>query len=172
MQEDRPPVPRGIQRRPKFVCRLHGEDAALGVGVFKRVGGGGDGDRWLGLVQDTGRGLVQKRFRRLGGQVVAEVEEAEFGGALHWFDPVDRDAHRQQRVLIEIFEQQRRRRDREASDTDGGRGVRPETGEIGLRRLYTFSHLHDLDRAGPGVSFNPPSLRPGIGGVVMIDIGD
>jgi hypothetical protein len=78
------------------------------------------------------------------------------------------DADRQQRLVVESLER-----------TPGrGRGLRrlrrKHEVEAALRRdlLDAFARLDDLDRAGFGVRLDAAALGPGIGVVVMADIGD
>ena len=108
----------------------------------------------------------EERFGCLGRQVLGEREKAILGRGAH-VEPVGRHADRQQRIVVERREQRRLRRPRL-----GGVG-NDEVERRGRRDLLDpLAHLDDLDRAGARMRLDPPPLGPGIGVVVMIDIGD
>ena len=50
--------------------------------------------------------------------------------------------------------------------------LRPVAGETGLGLLHALGRGDDLNCAGPGVRLYAAALGPGVGGVVVVDIGD
>jgi hypothetical protein len=97
--------------------------------------------------------------------VAGEIEEAVLIGGAHGGEPIGGDADRQQRLMDQRLERAPGR---------GRLARRKHEIEAALRRdlLHALARLDDLDRAGLGVRLDPAALGPGIGVVVMADIGD
>ena len=84
VQEDCPLLPREFERALQLIYVLHQAEAALRVWVGEGVRAGGRLHRPVGRA--AGREL-QQRFRRLGRQVVGEVEQRVLVRASHVIQP-------------------------------------------------------------------------------------
>jgi hypothetical protein len=115
------------------------------------------------------RGIFQQGFGGFGRQMIGDAEEAIFGHSADVGQPIGRHPDRQQRIVIQRGEQFLRHRLLLRI-----RGRRKDKIETGGRRnfLDALAHFHNLDGAGPRMRLDPPALRPGIGVVVMPDIGN
>ncbi|WP_231470912.1 hypothetical protein [Novosphingobium sp. CECT 9465] len=107
---------------------------------------------------------MQQGFCGFPWQVGSDVEEAVFGGSGHIGQPVYRHADGQEFSFGQLGEKAGRR----------NRGFRE--GKLRRGRQYRFfnplPNFYDLDRARRGMGFDASALGPGVGIVVMIDIGD
>lgn len=124
-----------------------------------RMGEGVGGRRSRGCRQNAGGGVFEQGLRRLGRQMGGQREEIVLGGSAGVGQPVGGDADREQRFVAQGGKQH-------------WRGLILVLSRPWDDFLDTLAHLDDLDRAGARMRFDPASFRPGIGGVVMADIGD
>ena len=155
MQKHRPLFPGRIQGQSQGFLVLHDPEAAQRVRVSERVDRHGDGSRPL---QAPGGNEFQQRLGGLGWQVVGQREKGILGRVSDVLDPVRGDANAQQ-VLG------RQRAENLGWWRWGGRWR--WRGDL----LDPLPHFHDLDGAGARVRLDPASLGPGIGIVVVTDIG-
>ena len=93
--------------------------------------------------------------------MVGKREEAVLRGCLHVGDPVGRHAGAEQLVGGQGGENRPRRWSRPGWRGCGG-------GEV----VHALAQLDDLEGAGLGVGGDAAALGPGIGGVVVVDIGE
>jgi hypothetical protein len=165
VEENAPLLPRKGQRLLQFLLVGDRANPAQRIGMLEGIGRHGSGHGQL-----SGRGKFEQRFGGLGGKMNRQREEAVFVGRTDVGQPVGGHADREQRIVI----QRRKQRRRGCFDhlAPGGLGKdkieRRRRGDI-LRPLANFD---DLDRAGSGMRLDPPPFRPGIGGVVMVNIGN
>ena len=99
MQEDRPFLPREIEGALEFLDVRHHTEAALGVGMIKRIR---DRRGRLSYPRLATRGLQNTRFAtrsefqegfgRFSGQAVRQQQEVVFGGLAHVVEPLSRHA--------------------------------------------------------------------------------
>ena len=167
VEEDAPFLPRKGERLLQFLLIGDQPDPPQGVGMRERIG---DGRRRSGRRQPAGCGVFEQGFGGFGRQVSRQREEAVFGRRADVGQPVGGHADREQRIVVQRGKQ--RRRGRLLLLAFGGLGK----DEIERRRrgdfLHALAHLDDLDGAGPWMRLDPPAFRPGIGVVVVADIGD
>ena len=155
VEEHGPVVPRRVERGLQRRLVAHHGEAAARVGVGVGVG--------LGC-RDAHRGRLahrggEHRLLRLVGQVRGDVEHRVLGRLTHRLQPVLGHAPAQQRVVVLPIE--------EAGPAHGLLDV--SVGDDGLDGL---ADLHDLGGAGARVAVEPPPLGPGVGVVVVADIGE
>ena len=102
MQKDRPLLPRILERSAQLLLVGHDSEAALSIGMGKRIPIRGSVDR--PLRRATGRQL-QQRLRRLGGQMICQGEERVLVGyLLHVIQPFSGHAVVQQLGVRHIGE--------------------------------------------------------------------
>ena len=97
-------------------------------------------------------------------------EEAVFVGRTDIRQPIGGHADREQRIVIQRGKQRRRGCLFLLALRGFGKDKieRRRRGDI----LHPLANFDDLDRAGSGMRLDPPPFRPGIGGVVVVDIGN
>ena len=163
MQEDGPLLPREFERALQLVYVLHQAEAALRVWVGEGVRAGGRLHR--PVRRAAGREL-QKRFRRLGRQVVGEVEQRVLIHAAHVVQPFVGDPVAHQRVIGGAGKERGLGRRR-----SGGRRVHSRNaGNFDLP--HRLVDLDELSRAGLRMPLDPPPFRPSVRRVVMADIDE
>ena len=171
MQENRPFLPRVIERGLEFLYVLDHAEAAQCIRMSERAC---PRRRRRRPIEHAGGDVLQQRLGGLRRQVVGQREEAIVVGRLHVGDPVLRHADREEIVAAELGEQWRARgRGRRQRDLD-----RLTKLECVLRRqpdchlLDALANFHDLQGAGLRMRLDPAALGPAIGVVVMADIGE
>lgn len=125
----------------------------------------------LGRLQPPGGGILQQRLSRLARKVLGQVEEVVLNSAAYRRQPLLRHADAQQGLVVQPVEQEARRRLRGHGRSRLPLG-RPPTRQVWLGFFHPLAHLDDLHRPGAWMGLDPPPLGPGVGGVMMIDIGD
>lgn len=167
MQENAPAVPGRIKRLLQLLQVLDHPEAAQSVGGpegrFRRH------RRRRG--EDACRGVLEQRLGGFGGQMLGQGEELALHRRLHVGNPVSRHADGQQLIVREMGEQRRRWRDGRLRRLKPGRRL----GRLGQRRRRVFdplANIYDLRHAGAWMGLDPPSLGPGVGFVVVVDIGE
>ena len=167
VEEDAPFLPRKGERLFQFLLVGDQPDPPQRIGMREGIG---DGRRRSGRHQPAGGGIFEQRFGGLGRQVSRQREEAVFVGRADVGQPVGGHADGEQRIIVQRGKQRRR-----------GRRLLLALGRLGKdeierrRRgdfLHALAHLDDLDRAGSRMRLDPPPFGPGIGVVVVADIGD
>ena len=164
MQEDRPLLPRELERALQLVGVLHEAEAALRVRVRERVRVGGHSCRAL---RRAAGGKLQQRLRRLGRQVVGEIEQRVLVRAANVVQPRLGDAVAQQLVVRGFGEERWLGRGRRS-----GGGCLHDDGARDFDLAHGLTDLDDLGHAGPGMPLDPPPLCPSVRGIVMVDIGE
>src|SRR4051812_47312959 len=85
VQEDRPLLPRIIERSRQLFQIAHYAEPALGVGMFERVV---DGRERLGYPRFAANSKFQQRLGGLARQMSGEVEDGILGGGSHIAKPL------------------------------------------------------------------------------------
>ena len=167
VEEDAPFLPRKGERLFQFLLVGDQPDPPQRIGMRERIG---DGRRRRGRHQPAGGGEFEQRFGGFGRQVSRQREETVFAGRADVGQPVGGHADREQRIVVQRGKQRRRGR----LLLLALRGLGKD--EIERRRrgdfLHALTHFDDLDGAGSRMRLDPPAFRPGIGVVVVADIGD
>ncbi len=167
VEEDAPLLPRKGQRLLQFLLVGDRANPPQRIGMLEWIGPRGlrSGHRQL-----AGRGKFEQRFGRLGGKMCRQREEAIFIGRADIGEPVGGHADREQRIVIQRRKQRRRACFLLLALGRFGKDKieRRRRGDI----LHPLANFDDLNRAGSRMRLDPSPFRPGIGGVVMIDIGN
>jgi hypothetical protein len=163
VEEDAPFLPRKGQSLFEFLLIGDRANPAQRIRMRKRIGSG-----WSGRRQPAGRGIFEQRFRGLRRQMPGQREEAVLIGCTDIGQPVGGHADRKQRVIIQRGKQARSDCFLALYELRKDEIERRGRGDI----LHPRAHLHDLNRAGSGVRLDPSPLRPGIGVIMVADIGD
>lgn len=162
MEKDRPLVPGIVECGLQLGEVFDHAETALGVGVQEGIGGLFDGR----LGQAPRRREFEQRLGRFRRQVRIEVEETVLSRGLHVRDPILGNADPEQILSPELGENLRR--DRRLRLRLFGLVERQTRRDL----LDALTHFDDLDRARLGMRLDAPALRPRIGFVVVVDIGE
>ena len=154
MQEDRPFLPREIERALEFLDVGHHPEAALGVGVIERIR---DGRRRFHRPRFAAGGDFQKGFGRLSGKALGQEQEAVFGGLAHVLQPLCRHAVAQQLILGRFGEEGRL----------GGQGDFRLHIDRDNDLLHRLADFHQLRGSGLRMGFQLPPLGPVVGFVMV-----
>jgi hypothetical protein len=170
MQEDRPFIPRIIERTLQFLDVGDHPEPALRVGMIERVDnrqerGTVDTEGHIGPIfgcdGDFGRSAGCESQQGFGGllrQAFGDIEQGVFIGPADLVEPRGRYAVTEQRIVGDPGEQQRFVC---GSRCDGGRYC---------DMLDPLGEFDELGRACRRVAFDPPPLSPRISSIVMPDI--
>ena len=152
MQKDHPLFPRKFERPHQLFDVAHHAEAALGIGMLKGIGGGGDR---LWNARFTTGGQFQQRLGGLSRQIIGQGEQGVFGRLPDIEQPFDRHAIAQQRFIIGF-----------------GKEGRLGFGDIGGNQdfLNRFADLHQLGGASFGMGFQFAPLGPRIGRIMVINV--
>ena len=154
MQKDRPPLPRILKRPAQFLLVGHAAEAALRIGMGKRISDRGSTYRPLRRAPGS---QFQQRLGRLGGKMIRQGQESVLVSYL-----LDVIKPRSGYAVVQQL----------AVRYTGEHGAL--SGDV-ARDLDFAHHLADLDelrRTGVRMLFKPPALRPPIRVVVHADIAE
>jgi len=164
MKENGPFVPRVVERALQLLYVRYHAEAALGVGMGKRISPNG---YWLGDLGRYASGQIEQSFGGLTRQVVREFQQRVLIGAAYVGHPLRRYAVPQQLLFRDGGEQRLLRR----CDTSGdGLFHFNVSGNGDL--LHRLPNLDKLRGSGLGMSFEPPALRPLVSVIVMAHVAE
>ena len=154
MQEDRPLLPRIVERTAQLLLVRHDAEASFSVRVSKRIPIRRSGDRPIRSVAGS---VLQQRLRSLGGKMINQGQERVLAAdALDVIQPLGRHAVVQQLTVRHT----------------GKQGAVAGDVARNLDLAHDLADLDELRRARARMLFDAPAFRPAIRIVVLSDVAE